>query len=333
MDPYPAVVSASNEVAILPPATAASPVAVYLQTLGSPDSRRTMSGALDRLAELLVGEPTPAATIPWHEIRPDRTTFLRAALLDRYAPSTVRKMLAALSGVLYQCWRLELMDEASYRRAIAWGQVKGSGLTGARAGRSLQLGEMRALFGACASSPHPTTAARNAALIAVLFGVGTRRAEAVALDLEHYNRDTDHLELHGKGSKVRLGPVPSGGTEALAAWLTWRGYEPGPLFVAVNKGGRIDPMMRRLSTQAVYALLQRLARAAGVAPFSPHDCRRTYAGDLLDAGADLSTVKDLMGHASASTTAIYDRRGEHAKRRAAGLIHVPYQEPMTLPIE
>lgn len=81
----------------------------------------------------------------------------------------------------------------------------------------------------------------------------------------------------------------------------------------------------RLTPRAVARTLDRLAVSAGVAPFTAHDFRRTVAGDLLEAGADISTVQRTLGHADPSTTARYDRRPAAARRKAARLRHVPYR--------
>lgn len=310
-----------------PVVVVADPVGTYLRGLG-PSSQNTMRQRLDRLAQLLTGnDDAVAESVPWHTVRPDRTSELAAIVRAAYAPSTAKQALSALRGVLRQCWRLELIDRDAYERAIDWGRDRGETLQGALAGRHVAPGEIGALFAWCATDPVPARGARDAALLALLYGAGLRRAEAVALDLEHFDPETGTTTVHGKGNKIRLAYCQGGGCEAVAAWIELRGSEPGPLLLAVNKGGRIDPKRRRMTTQAVYYVLQRLAKRARVARFAPHDLRRTFAGDLFDAGADTAAVQRLMGHASSSTTTSYDRRGEQAKQRAASLIHVPYVAP------
>jgi site-specific recombinase XerD len=103
-----------------------------------------------------------------------------------------------------------------------------------------------------------------------------------------------------------------------------RGDEPGPLLYPINKGDKVQ--RRRMSDQAIYDILRRLGKEIKTKSFAPHDMRRTFIGDLLDAGADLSAAQQLAGHASVQTTARYDRRGDRAKKRAASLLHVPYAE-------
>ena len=115
------------------------------------------------------------------------------------------------------------------------------------------------------------------------------------------------------------------GREALRALLDWlgaRGDAAGPLLCPVYKAGYVE--LRRLSDQAVYNALRKRAREARVHAFSPHDLRRTAITNMLARGGDLSVVQDLAGHSSMSTTKIYDRRGDEAKRRTAALASLPY---------
>jgi site-specific recombinase XerD len=213
------------------------------------------------------------------------------------------------------------MGAEDYYRARDVETVKGETLP---AGRDLGAGEIAALLSACEVDPSPA-GARDAALIAVMYATGIRRASVVRLDLADYNPSAATLRVRdAKGRKEYVAHVPQdGAARALADWLAARGDEPGPLFWPINKSGTVEN--HRMSDQAIYNMLVKRAAQAGVAHFSPHDLRRTMAGDLLDAGADIVTVQKMLAHASVQTTARYDRRPEQVKRRAANLIHVPYQ--------
>ncbi len=295
------------------------PAGVYVASL-APGSRRTMRQALDAVAAILTSGQASAETLEWAGLRYQHTQAVRAALAARYAPATANKMLAALRGVLREAWRLGYVSADDYHRAVDLQAVRASTLL---RGRALTPGELRALFAAVAEDARPATRARDAALLAVLYGAGVRRAEAVALDVADYDPETGALTIRrGKGNKARVMYATNGVREALADWLAVRGSEPGPLFVPVDKAGRI--VLRRLTPESVFDRLQALARRAGISRFSPHDMRRTFISDLLDNGADLAVVQAMAGHANPATTARYDRRGERAKQRAAGLLVVPY---------
>lgn len=297
-----------------------NPALVYLASLG-PSSRRTMRSALDTIARLISGGAATAETLPWHTLRRQHTAAVRAALADRYGVRTANRMLAALRGVLREALELALMDAESFQRASGIKTIRGKP---APAGRALEREELRALFSSCTDGETAVSIdMRDAALLAVLYGAGLRRAEVVQLDVSDLAMESGALVVHGKGNKVRLAYVPESGRPLLAAWVAQRGADAGPLFLPVQKDGVC--VSRRLTEGAIYKILERRARVAGVPHFSPHDCRRTFIGDLLDAGADMSTVKELAGHASIETTARYDRRGERAKRTAADLLRVPSQ--------
>jgi integrase len=159
--------------------------------------------------------------------------------------------------------------------------------------------------------------------LAVLYGVGLRRAEVVALELSDWDPVGKSLSVRrGKGRKARITYPPPGAQAALAAWLSLRMGGGTALFVPIRKNGVLA--VRAMTDQAVLYVLQKRARLAGVKAFSPHDLRRTFISDLLDIGADIATVQSLAGHANVQTTARYDRRGEATRRRAAEMLHVPY---------
>lgn len=302
------------------PAVDRHPVPVYLASLGSPHSRRAMLAALERMAELASGGRVGALELPWQRMTYAETSALRARLAELYAPAGANLRLAALRGVLRESWRLGLMDAETYHRAIDLRSVRGSTLP---KGRALSAGEVRALFDACARDDNRAAGARDSALFAVCYGGGLRRSEAVALDLADFNRETGALTVRsGKGRKDRSVYATNGARAALEHWLDLRGEEPGALLCPVSKSGTVE--VRRLSPQAVLNVCHKRAGGAKLEPFAPHDLRRSCVSALLDAGADLSVVQKLAGHASPVTTARYDRRGERAKLEAAELLHVPF---------
>jgi site-specific recombinase XerD len=300
-----------------------NPAAVYLAGL-SAGSRRTMGDALNLIARLVSDGRHDALSLSWGELRLQHTAALRARLAESYSFSTVNKMLSALRGTLKAAWRLGQIGAEDYQRA-----ADVSSLSGERplAGRAVTPDELGALVEVCTADPS-AAGARDAAIIAVLYACGLRRAELVSLDQADFVVE-DHgaatLAVRGRRNQQRLVPVVNGAAAALGDWLTVRGSEPGPLFWSVKGAHR----GARLTTQAVYKMLTTRAKQAGVNGLSPHDFRRTFVLDLIDAGADVGTVQKLTGHANIATTLRYDRRPEAAKRTVVELRHVPYHRRQT----
>ncbi len=295
-----------------------NPAAVYLASLGNDRSRRTMRQALEVIANLLIGSPDLLA-VRWGKLRFQHTAAVRARLAASYSPASANRMICALRGVLKAAWRLGQMTAEQRARASDLERIKGSTLP---AGRYITPGEMQALMTTCENDLTPA-GPRDAALIACMYPGGLRRDEVVKLNLEDYNLDTGELTVkHGKGNKARIAHLTNGATRAMADWLAIRGNDPGPLLWPINKGGHLQ--YRGMTNQAVYNALAKRAELAGVSDITPHDLRRTFISDLLDAGADISTVAGMAGHENVTTTQRYDRRPEAAKAKAAGLLHLPY---------
>lgn len=293
-----------------------NPAVVYLASL-SPGSRRAMERSLTVMAQILTSnDSTNYLEIPWYLLRFQHTAALRAVLSEKYSFSTSNKMLSALRGTLKVAWKLGLMSAEDYHKAASVESIKGETVP---AGRSLKSGELAALLETCGDS---ATGIRDAAMISLLYACGLRRAELVDLQLADYDQIEKRLKVRGKRNKQRLVPVVSGAINALEDWLVIRGDASGSLFVGT--GNRNTG--RKLTTQAIYKMLQTRAGKVGITNLSPHDFRRTFVGDLLDAGADIVTVQKLAGHANVETTSRYDRRGERAKQTAVEMLHVPYKQ-------
>jgi integrase/recombinase XerD len=187
---------------------------------------------------------------------------------------------------------------------------------GRRLPKSLTIDQVLALLeGAGGDSPSdgPLTL-RNRALLELLYSTGSRISEAVGLDVDDIDTEARSVLLRGKGGKQRLVPVGRPAVAALDAYLVRgrpelarRGRGTPAIFLNVRGG--------RLSRQSAWQVLQDAAERAGITSgVSPHMLRHSFATHLLEGGADVRVVQELLGHASVTTTQIYTLVTVHALR-------------------
>ena len=213
-----------------------TPAAAHLASLALA-GRASVASSLHRAARLATGsEHADGLAYPWHRRPPTTLAALRAGLADRYAVATANASVNAIRGALRAAWLSGDMDRAMLERSLAaLRQVRGN----AAPGRALSPVEARKLFEAAAGDRNHAAGARDAALLALAYGAGLRRAELAAARLADLDGDT--LGVHGKGRRERIAYLGANGcAAAVSAWIAVRGTEDGPLFRPVNKGGEGD---------------------------------------------------------------------------------------------
>jgi integrase/recombinase XerD len=170
--------------------------------------------------------------------------------------------------------------------------------------KALPYSDVAAII-ACSGDDETPEGLRDRALVEFLYGTGTRVSEAVSLDVDDVDLETMTVIVTGKGGKQRLLPLGELAAMAVDSYLV-RGR------TALVRKGRGSPRLflntlgRPLSRQSAYAVVTQAATRAGVtAHVSPHTLRHSYATHLLEGGADVRVVQELLGHASVTTTQIY----------------------------
>jgi integrase/recombinase XerC len=288
--------------------TAAQTLAAFERFLrvernASDHTRRAYTGEVRRFLES-VGAGDLA------RVRPDHVRRHLAGFHGRLAPASLGRKLAALRTFFRFC----------VREGVCASDPS-AGLPGPRAvpglPRPLSVDDCELLAEgpppaatAGAGAPRAARAAlgalRDRALVETLYGAGLRVGELVALDVRDVELQRGEARVWGKGGKERAVPLPAAARAALGAYLDRR-RRPGvlaePLFASLRgRGGAA----RRLADRDVRRILASRARAAGVADrVHPHRLRHSYATHLLDMGAGLREIQELLGHASLSTTQRY----------------------------
>ena len=170
--------------------------------------------------------------------------------------------------------------------------------------KAISVEEVAALLDAAGEDETPR-AVRDRALLELLYGCGARISEAVGLDLDELDLEQGVVLLVGKGSKERVVPVGSYAREAVRAYLV----RARPALAAAGKGSPalfLNSRGGRLSRQSAWTALRAAAKRAGITrEVSPHTLRHSFATHLLDGGADVRVVQELLGHASVTTTQVY----------------------------
>ncbi len=179
--------------------------------------------------------------------------------------------------------------------------------------KAIPLADVERLIDAAGPGPDDAAAAdarglRDRALLEFLYGTGARISESTGLDIDELPLDEDPVvRLAGKGGKHRIVPVGSYAVRALEAYL----IRARPALAAASKRVSVVPAVflnargGRLTRQGAWGVLQAAAERAGLADVSPHTLRHSFATHMLDGGADIRVVQELLGHASVTTTQVY----------------------------
>ncbi|WP_172135015.1 site-specific tyrosine recombinase [Adlercreutzia sp. ZJ473] len=253
--------------------------------------------------------------------RPDEVTrevlrdFEEHVIARGYAPSSVKRRMSVVKG-LHRYLAREGYAADNPASALALPKVPG------RLPDVLSIADVGRVIDACCD-PAPA-GVRDCALLEVLYGCGLRVSEACGLDVGSVYLDEGFVRVVGKGAKERVAPLSGCAAESLGRYLaearpalSMKATSPRaadlPAVFLNARGGR-------LSRQGVHRIVERAGAAVGIAGLHPHTLRHSFATHMLEGGADLRVIQEILGHSDISTTQIYthvDRTHLQEEYRAA----------------
>ncbi len=270
--------------------------------------REDLAALADYLAELHGGNSPAPGDVTVLDLR----GYVAALHESGYAKTTIARHLASLRSFF------------RFGRREGWAKTNpAKPLRNPRKGRSLphflSAEDLGRLFDA--PSRDEPSGLRDRAILETMYSAGLRVSEVVGLNDGDVDFDAAVLRIRGKGRRERLAPVGSYATRAMRCWLQVRRLHPrvpaGPAApVFVNKFGR------RLTTRSVARMLEKYLQLTGLdSRTSPHSLRHSFATHLLDSGADIRSVQELLGHKSLATTQIYTHVSTAALRQVYEKAH------------
>lgn len=303
---------------------------------GTEATRRALPPALRKAVDEFADHLATVAGRSPHTVRAytaDVVSLLdHAARMGRLEPArldlTVLRSWLAKQRTLGKARTSLARHAAAARTFTAWAHRRGlaadagAGLASPRSRRALpsvlRQDQAEVLLDSPAGDSSPE-GLRDRALLELLYATGVRISELCDLDVADVDVSRRLLRVFGKGAKERTVPFGRPAEAALTAWLRWgrpvlADVASGEALLLGNRGGRLHPTVAR-------RLVARYARAAGLPATSPHGLRHSAATHLLEGGADLRSVQELLGHASLASTQIYTHVSAERLRAAYRQAH------------
>jgi site-specific recombinase XerD len=266
-----------------------------LNSLAAASSQESYAHAIDEFIGWYCSEPRLVF---------NRTVVLRYRFFleqKNLAPSTINVRLAAVRRLAHEAADTGLL---SPELAAGIGRVKGAKRLGVRIGNWLTVEQSRTLL--AEQQVNSLRSKRDRAILALLIGCGLRRAKLVGLGMEDFEVREEHwviADLIGKGRHIRTVPVPLWAKRVVDEWTDAAKINQGAIFRRVSKPEKIWDA--GLTPKAIWHIVKRAAKRAGIKNLAPHDLRRTCARLCHLAGGELEQIQFLLGHASVQTTEQY----------------------------
>jgi integrase/recombinase XerC len=278
----------------------------------SEDSRRAYASDLSQLAEYLrQREITDLEAVTRRDLR----AWLAEQRQAGASPATLQRRTATVRGF----WRWAGRQGHTSNDPTA-------GMQTVRVRRALpqtltadEAARLMAAAIATAAADDTAVGVRDVAILEILYGGGLRVSELCGLDLDSHDQARQALRVLGKGNKERVVPIGQPAERALAAWLVRRPElvtaDSGSALFLGARGGRIDPRVVRRVVHHSLGLVE------GAPDLGPHGLRHAMATHLLEGGADLRSVQEILGHANVATTQIYTHVTNERLRSAFNQAH------------